>query len=525
VHLLALQLPTCVWACRWAIYAGERTEAASSLFLSSATAGANSNALDNQANNREQAFLGDAPDALHFDPSKFHLRNHRRNQDGWGVGWYSSKNPHVAKRYRDWEPAVTVEAVRVDNSGYLFSGDDVSIELVNSTNAELQAFTTNIKSQVLFGHLRASSSSSSSGDGGNVGEAVGDLQRVNTHPFVYNGVLWMHNGGLPQNVLDHLKNTLLCDRLQRVLVQGATDSEHLGAFFVQQLINEDETKEPSIENFCAPRASKEFVPSTTTTTTTETEAVQPEATEGEGDSTEDESTSTSTSTSTSSTTTLVTTPKPNFFYTAFDLVNALRSTIRAITDATGSSDGPNAASINLGISDGNTVLALRYRTAANEDPPSLFYARTTKGVWIASEPLDASTPFDRTQFENYFEKTGAATSSGSAPDPKAGFVPEIVADAEDYSSSLVVSGSFYSAEYGTEARNWYSLGKDELLIYDKQADTLTFECLSAACELDKKERRKRRKRRYLNSLSVFSPKRIYDKVFGEGAGGKPDDDL
>ncbi|CAD7943485.1 unnamed protein product [Amoebophrya sp. A25] len=481
-------------ACRWAVYAGERPELASSLFLSEY--GGATHALDTQVNREPVGdlathhltadpttiplpyFLGDAPDGLFFDPKKFFLRNHPSNTDGWGLGWYSGGdlnqglNPRtrtitgpVAKRYRDPEPGVIQTVTRDDYYD--------TTTYANVTAPDLVALTQIVKSPIIFGHIRAATK----------GAPLVVHRRANAHPFLFNGIMWMHNGGLPSHAQDALRNNILCEDLKGLLVSGSTDSEYLGAYFVSQLISVDPLRDQSVQDFCSTRSSATFVPTTTTPSPTTTTTVSSTSSEGgapEGDAGGTPDTETGSSSQDAVVEALSkegANKKDNSFYSTEAMVTALKNTVKMVTDL-----GGEPSSLNIAVSDGNVVLALRYRTSPAEDPPSLYYARTQKSVWISSEPLDAG----REEPVNW-----------NTPADKR-IPPQILFDHDaesNFTATAVAESSLYTPEYGTESRTWYSLNKDELLVYEKNTDTLTFECLTSACEQDKKERRKRRKKR------------------------------
>ena len=71
-----------------------------------------------------------------------------------------------------------------------------------------------------------------------------------------------------------------------------------------------------------------------------------------------------------------------------ELVSSMIATLDAV--AATEEEGPcDASSLNLAATDGRTLVATRYRTCPEDEPPSLYYARDARGgLWIASEPLD-----------------------------------------------------------------------------------------------------------------------------------------
>lgn len=149
-------------------------------------------------------YLPGIVDQLAYDPEKNAMRNHEINQDGWGVGWYDSTEAGiVAKRVRSASGATNeMKDVDADLASLLESG---------------------LSSPVIFSHIRAATD--------------GDSEVVNSHPFQFHRLLWMHNGGIAD------KHALLqtpiarCNGAQSedTLVRGQTDSEIAGALFTSYL--------------------------------------------------------------------------------------------------------------------------------------------------------------------------------------------------------------------------------------------------------------------------------------------------
>ena len=44
------------------------------------------------------------------------------------------------------------------------------------------------------------------------------------------------------------------------------------------------------------------------------------------------------------------------------------------------------SSLNFAVSDGTSLVVIRFRSSMNEDPPTLYYRRVEEGVIVASEP-------------------------------------------------------------------------------------------------------------------------------------------
>ena len=118
------------------------------------------------------------------------------NGDGFGLGYYVH---HISERpglFRSITPAW-------NNNNLLY-------------NASL------IQTDCLFAHIRAASE--------------GVISENNSHPFHYGQFLMMHNGGIPQ--FTRIKRSLLSllnDDLF-LWIQGQTDSEHIFALLMQQVL-------------------------------------------------------------------------------------------------------------------------------------------------------------------------------------------------------------------------------------------------------------------------------------------------
>eukprot|EP00658_Telonema_sp_P-2_P029690 TRINITY_DN22541_c0_g1_i2.p1 TRINITY_DN22541_c0_g1~~TRINITY_DN22541_c0_g1_i2.p1 ORF type:complete len:305 (-),score=57.37 TRINITY_DN22541_c0_g1_i2:144-1058(-) len=181
-------LPAVVDGCRWALVAGVRPSCMSDLFLIPSHSLA--------AQSHLPAFTPLADQAPLWDPAKFSSRNHGENQDGWGIGWFDRAGPG---RMRSSNPAMDSATLKLD--------------------PELEALEDTCSS-LLFGHLRAVTD--------------GDRATVNSHPFQFGPILWMHNGGVPTAIQERLSARLSCPTISK-MVTGNTDSEFAGALFAQEL--------------------------------------------------------------------------------------------------------------------------------------------------------------------------------------------------------------------------------------------------------------------------------------------------
>jgi predicted glutamine amidotransferase len=126
------------------------------------------------------------------------------NGDGFGIGWYV---PEV-----NYEPVNFVSVYPAWN------------------NRNLRNLAPKIRTECMVAHVRAAS--------------VGDVSESNCHPFQYNNLLMMHNGGIEEfgKIKRSIRNNL-SDELYN-WIKGQTDSEHLFAQIVNQLPFHDHRLEP-----------------------------------------------------------------------------------------------------------------------------------------------------------------------------------------------------------------------------------------------------------------------------------------
>ena len=119
------------------------------------------------------------------------------NGDGFGIGWYA--------------PEVSDEPINLVSVGPAWS------------NRNLRNLAPKVKAGCFVAHVRAAS--------------VGEVSEANCHPFQYRNLLMMHNGGIEQ--FGKVKRKLrapLTDQLYN-WIKGQTDSEHLFAYLISYLLN------------------------------------------------------------------------------------------------------------------------------------------------------------------------------------------------------------------------------------------------------------------------------------------------
>lgn len=190
---LFLKSALVVDACRWAIYASKEYEASAEVLFSS------SHGLIEQSKAHVKPLLPDICQGLYYDPELLFARNHLENQDGYGLGWYEHGTDgtlSVPLRERSARGATLVGT--------------------NATDPGLVELSSRTKSRLLFAHIRAATD--------------GDTKVHNSHPFAYNQLLWMHNGGVPDRKALLKLTDLRCVQLGD-LTSGGTDSEAAGAVF------------------------------------------------------------------------------------------------------------------------------------------------------------------------------------------------------------------------------------------------------------------------------------------------------
>lgn len=115
------------------------------------------------------------------------------NGDGFGVGWYAPAIKSTPGLFTSIHPAW------------------------NDRN--LLHLTSSIESTCFFAHVRAAS--------------AGGVTEYNCHPFIYNELMFMHNGGLGNfmSIKRHLRH-LLSDEMYN-WIKGESDTEHLFALYTQ----------------------------------------------------------------------------------------------------------------------------------------------------------------------------------------------------------------------------------------------------------------------------------------------------
>ena len=176
-----------VQPCRWAIYFGKKRMNAAGLFT------------DPDHGLVEQSYL--PPFLPGIEQAGKYDRNHGINRDGWGIATYNKENKVILKK--------SFESATLRN---------------NNVNPELKQVARSLKSRVIFGHIRAAT------DGN--GEKKTEM---NSHPFSWHGLTWMHNGGIHNFEKTKPRLLKMLRPEIKALIQGDTDSEHSFALFTNFL--------------------------------------------------------------------------------------------------------------------------------------------------------------------------------------------------------------------------------------------------------------------------------------------------
>lgn len=202
-------LLTTASACRFIAYLGEDKMSAEDLLLRGA------HNLVTMAT--DKAYTPGVQLSPRWNASQFALRNVDENLDGFGVAWYVDGSDY-ARRIRSPDAVAPLHGDLLK----LVRGHPTVPYMAMNNSCVSDTATKNsdvLRSRAMFGHVRAKS--------------AGPLDRKNSHPFVYNTLTWMHNGGIVS--FDAVKDRIRDAISTYGLVAGSTDSELAGAMFVDKL--------------------------------------------------------------------------------------------------------------------------------------------------------------------------------------------------------------------------------------------------------------------------------------------------
>jgi glutamine amidotransferase len=126
------------------------------------------------------------------------------NGDGFGIGWYVPELHNEPVTFVSVHPAWS--------------------------NRNLRNLAPKIRTECFIAHVRAAS--------------VGEVSESNCHPFQYREYLMMHNGGVENfsNIKRKIREPLT-DELYN-WIKGQTDSEHIFAFLLNDLLNRQKAVTP-----------------------------------------------------------------------------------------------------------------------------------------------------------------------------------------------------------------------------------------------------------------------------------------
>jgi glutamine amidotransferase len=341
-----------------------------------------------------------------YDARKAKLRDSKVNMDGFGVGWFdyvvktATPSRPLAKNARSQEP--------------------VTDEDTGLPTEQAQQLAAAVASRVVFAHIRA-------GSGAKVGVH-------NSHPFVVataphvadphmrssRSLLFMHNGvvhefeALRPRLVDHIG----MERRQHIA--GETDSEYAGAL-LGHLLRQHPRHADSGDDSTLPLADL-------------MDAVQQLVQHLDHLDADEDLTA----------------------LDGFADVEGLAESLEAERDVKETGGCDAAHSLNFAVSDGFSLVATRFRSCLEQEPPSLYYGLGK---------LDAST---------------GVISYGSSDDGKHLGPRSVVIASEPLSGP------------GAGAESWTLVHKDEMigatLVDGGTRVEITRRCLSIACIADRRER-------------------------------------
>jgi glutamine amidotransferase len=149
---------------------------------------------------RLESLLVDPSHSLILQSFRSAEREEPLNGDGFGVGWYAPDQNERPALFRSITPAWN--------------------------NANLRSLSTVVSSPCVMAHVRAASPGM-------------PVSEVNCHPFQHDRYLFMHNGSI--GAFRNIRRSLIAGLgdLAFDVIRGSTDSEHLFAVFVDELMASD----------------------------------------------------------------------------------------------------------------------------------------------------------------------------------------------------------------------------------------------------------------------------------------------
>lgn len=233
---------------------------------------------------------------------------------------------------------------------------------------------------------------------------------MNNHPFAFGRHVIMHNGYIAAfpKIARQMANLMSADAYENI--RGSTDTEHLAALYMTYLTFGSEPSDPK-----PPTGESDSAPE-----------VLNEAWEKS--------------------------------YTPAQMLAALQNTANTIIDlqqkALGSNPPPN--DLNVCVTDGKQLVAMRFRNHATEQPPSLYYS-TTAGMTLNRKFPD--------------HPDGKECPNGPAKAGKeGGYNPRAQKDAGEHRKHVIVA----SEPTTYKSKEWTLIEKNQALIVDGKGG-VTFE--------------------------------------------------
>jgi predicted glutamine amidotransferase len=478
--VLLLSLPPAYVGCRIIAYIGDEPACGRKLLIET------ENNLPELAWNHP--FLPASTHEKHWTAHESSLRNANENRDGWGVAWYQD-GATFPLRYRTSKSLVTFEenatspvfAELLDGLHNISQVTAVSESLggfnhvqgllgpegieVGRCGAETSIPGAPVASRAIFGHVRKAS---------HAHDDIREDEAVNSHPFVFNNLLWMHNGHLFK--FEAYTATLI-RKLRpgvRGLMRGDVDSELAGALFCHHL-----------EGFPARLSySMTELRAAMRVTVAELRALSAEAALEEHLSTCPNSQLHSSTASTvmrgkqveqaaaqcragaevREVPRAAISKQPPAENAAWEH-DKVHGAVAPGDNATGFHDDAGAgyqwapSSMNFAVTDGVGLVVTRFRSAACQCPPSLYYrlgSATTCGIGIGVNPTE---PCESVAADGSDNQSRMAAARGL----------------------LVASEPLQESLPGLS--EWTLLGKDKMLTFHP-SEGVRVECLSAKCTPD-----------------------------------------
>mmetsp|Transcript_12076 Transcript_12076/g.15563 ORF Transcript_12076/g.15563 Transcript_12076/m.15563 type:complete len:430 (+) Transcript_12076:57-1346(+) len=368
VYLQYLLLLNVVDACRIIAFAGHEPISGRRLLLET------ENSLPELAYDRP--FLPALEHSSNWNAQQCGMRNAHENRDGWGVGWYPTDSEFsFPLRFRTMESIVS-DVNSTSPTFYDILDGNHEISLINEAKEtsglfeHSQGFLENsvsvgscgtetkqtpklpLESRVVFGHVR---------------KATSNINDENAHPFVFNHLLFMHNGMLADF---ELYQDILLRRLRpavRGMLQGGVDSEHAGALFCNNLEGFPKRRDYSMAEMRG--AMRTMI--------AELRALSAEAS----------------------------------LHQCHKIHHSIISEINETSIPSGKMKSWSPSSMNFAVSDGQGIIVTRFRSKDDEDPPSLYYKLGVESYVSNKDKEDTSSVNNNNNHKRSFSVDGLVVAS------------------------------------------------------------------------------------------------------------------